>query len=112
LDLRELPRFHDIFTDVVGASLPHSLDDNQDIIVHEGIFTAATMVADDLLDFIQQLILPQKFKVVITGQPLLGGRYCMSAGHYSQIAHSQYWLGGGGICDSGRSHLQGVRGMQ
>jgi pimeloyl-ACP methyl ester carboxylesterase len=53
------------------------LDDNQDIIVHEGIFTAATMVADDLLDFIQQLILPQKFKVVITGHSLGAGTACL-----------------------------------
>jgi hypothetical protein len=77
IGLKGTSTFSDILTDVVGASLPHSLDDNQDIIVHEGIFTAATMVADDLLDFIQQLILPQKLKVVITGHSLGAGTACL-----------------------------------
>ena len=77
IGLKGTSTFSDVLTDVVGASLPHSLDDGQDIIVHEGIFTAATMVADDLQNFLEQLILPQKFKVVITGHSLGAGTSCL-----------------------------------
>lgn len=77
IGLKGTSTFSDVLTDVVGACLPHTLPDKQDIICHEGIFTAATMVADDLELFLKELIIPQQFKILITGHSLGAGTACL-----------------------------------
>jgi len=76
IGLKGTSTFSDVLTDVVGSSMPHSLD-NMDIICHEGIFTAAAMVADDIQGFLKNLVIPQQFNVVITGHSLGAGTACL-----------------------------------
>ena len=82
IGLKGTSTFSDVLTDVIGTIMPHSLDkpfsgNETDIICHEGIFVAATMVADDLQGFLENLVIPKNYRVVITGHSLGAGTACL-----------------------------------
>jgi len=83
LALKGTSTFSDVLTDCVGASLPHKLDspfadDNKvDIICHEGIFTAASLLADDIQSFLENLIIPENYRIVLCGHSLGAGTACL-----------------------------------
>lgn len=77
IGLKGTSTFSDILSDVVGACKNHSLSDSQTITCHERIFTAASMVAHDLEDFLKNLIIPSNYCIVITGHLLGAGTVCL-----------------------------------
>ena len=74
----------DLLTDLLGKSIEHVLDAPFDeeyglrpIRVHEGIFAAASKLADDVQDLITDLFLPRGYKILICGHSLGAGSACL-----------------------------------
>eukprot|EP00977_Amphora_coffeiformis_P009810 scaffold2256_cov166-Amphora_coffeaeformis.AAC.15 len=75
----------DIFTDLVANATPNELtpspfkDDEgtAQIQVHEGIWLAATRLGDELLGMINNLFLPQDFRIILCGHSLGAGTSCL-----------------------------------
>lgn len=75
----------DIVTDLVAKSVPQTLatspfDKTQkdvEIRVHEGIWTAAVTLADELQDLIEHVFIPGGFQIFICGHSLGAGTSCL-----------------------------------
>jgi len=73
----------DILTDSIAVPKQHIFQiDNRavtgsNIYCHEGIFTAAIWMADSLQEFIENMLLPLKYKLLICGHSLGAGTSCL-----------------------------------
>lgn len=76
----------DIFTDLVAKALPHELstpfDKNNkakttEIRVHEGIWIAASQLADDIEGLLRKLFVPAGYQVLLCGHSLGAGTSCL-----------------------------------
>jgi hypothetical protein len=61
----------DVLTDILGKAIPH--DESPGLRCHEGIYIASKMMLEDTLHLIEQLFVPQNYKVVVTGHSLGAG---------------------------------------
>ena len=64
--------FSDVLTDLVGTTVLHG-----NTRYHEGMYTAAQMMLDDLQPLLQEFFLPAGYNVVITGHSLGAGVACL-----------------------------------
>ena len=75
----------DIFTDLVAKSIPQDLPQSPFdasgtgivVRVHEGIWTAASTLADDLQEMIRHVFLPGGFRLLLCGHSLGAGTSCL-----------------------------------
>mmetsp|Transcript_33061 Transcript_33061/g.67473 ORF Transcript_33061/g.67473 Transcript_33061/m.67473 type:complete len:393 (-) Transcript_33061:332-1510(-) len=84
LGLKGTSTYNDMLTDLLGKSVEHELEgpfddehDNKIINCHEGIYTAAMVLADDTEEIIEDLLLPRGYKLLICGHSLGAGASCL-----------------------------------
>lgn len=84
ITLKGTSTFGDLLTDLLGKAVEHTFDAPFDdkygmkpIRCHEGIWTAAKMMADDTQELIEHLFLPGGFKLIIVGHSLGAGTACL-----------------------------------
>jgi pimeloyl-ACP methyl ester carboxylesterase len=71
--------FEDLLTDCCGSAITHELEGpfveggSTEIRCHEGVITAAKRLADDLILIVEELLLPNDYKLLITGHSLGAG---------------------------------------
>jgi hypothetical protein len=71
--------FEDLLTDCCGAAITHELEGpfveggSTEIRCHEGVIIAANRLADDLTIIVEELLLPNDYKLLITGHSLGAG---------------------------------------
>lgn len=68
--------FEDLLTDCCGQSVSHQLDGpfvkdgSDEIRCHEGILISAKRLADDIQPFVEELLIPSGYKILICGHSL------------------------------------------
>lgn len=74
----------DALTDVLCKAHEHKLDgpfvegyDCDTIRCHEGIYTAAKLLADEIQDLVEKLVLPNGFNLILCGHSLGAGTACL-----------------------------------
>lgn len=67
----------DVLTDIVGKAIPHTMQGNKEIRCHEGMYTAAQTLLDDILHLIQNFFVPHGYKITICGHSLGAGVSCL-----------------------------------
>jgi pimeloyl-ACP methyl ester carboxylesterase len=71
--------FEDLLTDCCGQAITHELEGpfvdggSTEIRCHEGVIIAASRLADDLTTIVEELLLPNGYKLLITGHSLGAG---------------------------------------
>lgn len=82
--LKGTSTFSDLVTDATGKTIEHTLENpldesytSKEIRCHEGIWTAALTMADDLEELISNLFLPSGYKILICGHSLGAGTACL-----------------------------------
>jgi hypothetical protein len=73
-DLIAVPKEHCCHFDCSPSAQPQ---DTNNIFCHEGIHTAAIWMADDVQDTIENIFVPLKYKVLLTGHSLGAGTACL-----------------------------------
>mmetsp|Transcript_30084 Transcript_30084/g.30447 ORF Transcript_30084/g.30447 Transcript_30084/m.30447 type:complete len:589 (-) Transcript_30084:352-2118(-) len=67
----------DILTDCCGNAVRYNISnaegDKQEIICHEGVLLSSRRLADDLLTFVESVLLPSGYKITVTGHSLGAG---------------------------------------
>mmetsp|Transcript_6042 Transcript_6042/g.9475 ORF Transcript_6042/g.9475 Transcript_6042/m.9475 type:complete len:389 (-) Transcript_6042:138-1304(-) len=75
----------DMFTDLCASAVPYNLTNpfyeggSDTLRCHEGVFISSQRLADDILPFIKNLLLPSGYKIVIAGHSLGAGCGCLLA---------------------------------
>jgi len=84
IGLKGTSTFSDLVTDATGKAIEHTLGNSFDesylskeIRCHEGIWTAALTMADDLEELVSNLFLPSGYRVLICGHSLGAGAACL-----------------------------------
>eukprot|EP00565_Helicotheca_tamesis_P004346 CAMPEP_0185741426 /NCGR_PEP_ID=MMETSP1171-20130828/38952_1 /TAXON_ID=374046 /ORGANISM="Helicotheca tamensis, Strain CCMP826" /LENGTH=491 /DNA_ID=CAMNT_0028413395 /DNA_START=91 /DNA_END=1566 /DNA_ORIENTATION=- len=84
IGLKGTSTFSDVLTDVVAHSSEYDLKNSFDssyaekeIRAHEGIFAAAVLMADETQQLIENLFIPCKYSILITGHSLGAGTACL-----------------------------------
>lgn len=67
----------DVFTDIIGKAIPHTLEGAKEIRCQEGMYTAATHLLKDTLHLVDNFFMPQKYSVRICGHSLGAGVSCL-----------------------------------
>ena len=74
----------DVLTDALGMTVEkdlrykfHSKSQSEKVTCHEGIYTAATRMADDTIDIVEHLFMPLKYQIIICGHSLGAGTACL-----------------------------------
>jgi len=84
ISLKGTSTLSDVLTDALGNPIEISLENSfhpnyksEKITCHEGIYTAAAMMADDTMDIVEHLFMPLNYKIIICGHSLGAGTACL-----------------------------------
>jgi hypothetical protein len=84
IGLKGTDTLSDVITDCVGKTITHKLDasfskseDIKEIQCHEGVFTAAQTMLEDIEELIRNLFLPCGYQVLLCGHSLGAGAACL-----------------------------------
>jgi hypothetical protein len=75
--------FEDLLTDMCGQAVSHELEGPfvpggpTEIRCHEGVILASRRLADDLTTLLEEFVLPQGYRVLLTGHSLGAGVACL-----------------------------------
>lgn len=67
----------DVLTDIVGKAIPQTMQGNKEIRCHEGMYTAAQTLLDDILHLIQNFFVSHGYKIIVCGHSLGAGVSCL-----------------------------------
>ena len=63
----------DVFTDLIGKAVPHTMEGGEEIRFHEGMYTAARLLEEDTFHLVERFFVPQGYKLNICGHSLGAG---------------------------------------
>jgi hypothetical protein len=79
IGIKGTSHFEDLLTDCCGQAIQHDLGSSfveggpTEISCHEGIFAAANRLANDIEVLLDELLLPNKYNLLVTGHSLGAG---------------------------------------